>query len=214
MAKNNNNLLAVLAIFVVVLSLISFGVTLYKFNQFKEQITGYASGYVNLTVTTATSINMSDDRVNWSGGTVNANEPNATLISYGNGAAVVTRGNWSTDGVDAMIVQNIGNVNCSLTIQSSKNASRLLGSVSGTNESFQWNVTNKDANSCINVSVGQLGSFVDVNITSGGTNFCSAFAFHDNRDEIYIDIALTVPPDTNSTFLGSEQTATLTILCT
>ena len=153
MAKNNNNLLAVLAIFVVVLSLISFGVTLYKFNQFKEQITGYASGYVNLTVTTATSINMSDDRVNWSGGTVNANEPNATLISYGNGAAVVTRGNWSTDGVDAMIVQNIGNVNCSLTIQSSKNASRLLGSVSGTNESFQWNVTNKDANSCINFNV-------------------------------------------------------------
>ena len=212
MAKNNtNNVLALLALVVLVFSLISVGVTFYKFSQFKEQITGFASGYVNLTVSSSVSINMTDDRVDWSSGNVNASEGNASLVTYGT-TAVVTRGNWSTAGIDAMEVMNIGNNNCTLNLSSNKNAAQLLGSTAGTNQSFKWNITNKEANSCYNVSTGQLGNFLDVNTTI--QTFCSPFVFYDSRDEIYIDIALEVPYDTNTTFLGAEQTATITIICT
>ena len=54
MAKKNSNstVLSTLVFIVLILALLSVGVTFYKYQQFNEKITGYATatGYVNLTV--------------------------------------------------------------------------------------------------------------------------------------------------------------------
>jgi len=168
---------------------------LYKNPNVLQKLTGYVStnyGYVNLSISSYVSINLSTDSVSWGSGAINSGETNATLYTVRNGSAVVQRGNWSATNVTALHVENMGNVNCSLSIQTGKNAHDFFNSLTNSNEQYMLNVTNKESGSC---SGDLLGSWVNVNKTSGGTRFCNNLGFNKDVNEIYVDVLFTIPYD-------------------
>ena len=202
-----NNLLFIFLVIAIIFVLINISITFIKIYNFKKDLIGYASGYVNIAINTLITINMSRDTVNWSSGMINSSFGNATLYTSGENAGIVLRGNWSGANAKAFIIENIGNVNSSLSIQTSKNAHDFFNSTSSSNEEYMLNVTDKEIGSCINSSA--LGIWQDVNKTSGGTKFCSQFSFRKNSNEIYIDILITVPSDSGNV---GEQFDTITII--
>jgi hypothetical protein len=191
----SENLVFILSILLITLSFIIFLLIFFENPEVIHKFTGYVStnyGYINLSVLTFVSINLSVDSVSWGVGTINAGENNATLYTVGNNSAVVQRGNWSAINVSAFVVENIGNLNCSISVQSGKNTHDFFNSLTSSNEQYKFNVSNKEVGSCIGSS---LNTWVDVNKTSGGTKFCNNFGFKKNNNEIYIDVLLTVPYD-------------------
>ncbi len=186
-------ILAVIAISVIVLSLMNIFINIFEIPKLIEKLTGYASGYVNVTISNQIVVNLTIDTLDWGSGTITGGNTNATLKTNGNNAGTVLRGNWSGDNAKAFVVENIGNVNCSLFLYSEKNASSFFASLSNSNQDFKFNVSNKNSNSCSGTAL--LGSWIDVNTTSSGTKYCSQFDYHRDNNEIYIDVLLTVPND-------------------
>ncbi len=202
----SNNLILILVIVLIVLSLFNVFVVLKGISEAKEKFTGYALGYLNVSIQSSLSINLSRASINWSSGIINASSKNATLYTRGDSTAVVERGNWSVQGTKGFILENIGNINSSLSLQTTKNAHDFFNSLSNSNEQFMWNVSNKEPDSCSGGA--SLGQWQDVNKTSGGTKYCGQFSFNRNKNEIYIDLLLTVPSD--SGYVG-ELSDTITI---
>jgi hypothetical protein len=124
------------------------------------------------------------------------------------GAGTVTGGNWTA--ASGLILQNIGNVNVSLNLTGTKTAAQFLG---GTNPVYQWNISNVEANSCLNATGGtdflNLNTFHNVNITIGNAGYCRIFQFIDSADSIRIDFNLTVPSDSQTGALSDTITATV-----
>lgn len=198
-------LLCILMIVMAGVVLINISVTFIKIVYFERELTGYASGFVNLSIMTTLSMNVSRDTINWSEGMINSGEMNATLYTSGE-AAGVSRGNWSSSNVKGLIIANLGSVNASIFLLSGKNAHDFFNSSSSSNEEYKWNVTNKESGSCSGGTT--LGQWQDVNKTSGGTKFCSQLDFHSNNNELYLDILLTVPYDSRNV---GEQSDTITV---
>lgn len=197
----DNRLLFVFVMIIVVLSFVNIVVSLVKIGD-SEDVTGYASGYVNLSISRAISLNLSRALLDWGPGIINGSgidSYNATLYTNGDSNGIVLRGNWSGSNVRGLILQNIGTVPCSIKLQSLKDAHDFFSSVSTSNEEYKWNVSNKEPGSCI--SGFNLGEWSEVNKTSGGTKVCDSFDFNPLSNELYIDILITVPYD--SSFVGT-----------
>ncbi len=191
----SETLVLILSIAMIFFSFISIFVFLFENPEIIQKLTGYVStnyGYVNLSISTYASINLSIDSISWGIGNVNSGEVNATLYTVGNSSGVVQRGNWSGANITGLIVENVGNINCSISIQTEKNAHDFFNSLTSSNEQYKINVSNKEPGSC---SGSQLDAWVDVNKSSGGTRFCNNFSFNKARNEIYVDVLLTVPYD-------------------
>jgi hypothetical protein len=207
-----NKIVSVLTVVAVVVALANVSITLMKVADFNEKITGLASdaGYVNISVETEISVNMSRDTVNWGSGLINGTGEdrfNATLKTAQE-TATVERGNWSHGSVKGLILQNLGNINASINLTAANDADDLFGSAEGSgsdNQRYRWNMTNKDAGSCSGGSEG-LSTWNDVNKSSA--NFCGQFNYGDNENEVYIDIWLTVPYDAQNT---GAQSDTITV---
>jgi len=197
----SNGFLMVLAVVAVVVALANVSFTSMKMAEVNQKITGFASssetGKVNITIATSVSINMSRSNITWGNGTIDVGQQNSTLYTSQENAAVV-RGNWQTTNAKAFILDNVGNVNCSLILSGGKSAYAFIG---GTNPQYQWNVTNKDDGSCAGGGA-LLSTWYDVNSSA---KFCTQFGIVANS--LYIDILLTVPNDANKT---GEQTDTIT----
>lgn len=185
-------MLVIIAIIVIILSLTSIFINILNPGFIKE-FTGYASGYVNLSVNTQIIVNLTVSSLNWSSGTITGGNTNATLTTHGNDSGTVLRGNWSGDSAKAFVLENIGNINCSLFLYSEKNASGFFASLTNSNQDFKFNVSDKDSNSCFGTSL--LGNWIDVNITSPGTKYCNQLNYHKESNELYIDVSLTIPYD-------------------
>ncbi len=181
---------------------ILFGIIFYFY---ETKVTGYASGYVNISVLNWVAISLNNDTIDWGEGVIDYGELNSTLYTNNNHSGIVLRGNWSGAGVTAFEVENIGNVNCSLSIRNNKNASQFFGSLSNSNQEYKINVTNKEPNSCSGNLVGQ---WVDSNISLGGTRFCDSFYYLSTNNEVFINVLFTVPYDASN--LGN-QTDVITI---
>ena len=220
--------IVVLTFVVIAIAIVNLSVSLMKVADMNEKISGYAAGYVNLTIQTVIAINVSNQITQWGVGVVNttadqgicnipANQVNATLTTQGDADGVVVCGNWSglygnLNSAKALIVQNLGTVNASLYLVSNKNDTELIGGDETIN-AFQWNITDKQANSCqFNTTFGGNGVFVDVN--ESGSNdpqgICTNFSFDSNAREIYIDTKIVVPYNAPSS-PGGESLATFTI---
>lgn len=202
-----NNLLFLLSVIAIIIVLINISVTFIKISDFQEKSTGKVLGFINLSVSNYVAINMSRDVLDWGSGSINSSYQNSTLYTRGDSIGIVLRGNWSGENAKAFIVENVGNVNCSLYIQSGKNAHDFFDSASSSNEQYMINVTNKEAGSCSGGA--SLGQWTDVNKTSGGTKYCSQFSSLGINNEVYIDVLLTVPADSNKV---GNLTDTITII--
>jgi hypothetical protein len=152
---------------------------------------------------------MTNSSVAWGHGMVDPGSYNATLYTARSGTATVSRGNWSTSGIRGLRIENIGNINSTLTFKTAVNGSQFFGSATATNEMYQWNITDvyTDANTC-NGGTEVLNQWREVNLSAAG-KFCDDFNFQVGNNSLSIDIWLTVPYDSNATS-GAMMSDTIT----
>ena len=208
-SKNTNTLIAILVFAIVLIALVNFAVTFLKVSEFRKETTGFASlGYVNLSIVTRLEINVTQDTIDWGAGAVDAGMTNATLYTVQTDS-VVENGNWSKDP-DAIVIRNDGSINITLKIQGEHDAAELFGHVG--EQRYEWNVTNKEEGSCTGTtSEGiAIGAWWEVNKSQ--VVYCGQFDYNDNRDEVYLDVKLTVPYNTtNQSVSGTYILETITV---
>jgi hypothetical protein len=164
---------------------------------------GEGKGYVNVSITTTLAIEVIQEDVDFGEGAVDAGYSSATLYTNQDGAATQVNGNWTLPNAKAIEVRNVGNINCSLDISSSKTASSFLG---GTNPEYQWKVSDKESGSC---SGGLTHSmWYDVNSSA---RLCQHLSPLNSSDEIFLDIRVVVPYDANPTDSLVHKTDILTL---
>jgi len=200
------NVIAVLSFISVIVILINIVGVFIKISDFKEEMTGKASAYVNLSISSTVTINLTRDSIAWGSGRVDPGSTNATLYTKGDANASVSNGNWSEGNAKAFVVENTGNVNVSLSLQNANDANDFFASVSALNQEYKLNVSNKETGSC---SGNLLNIWTDVNKTSGGTMYCTQFGSLDSKDEVFIDVWLKVPYDASNIGALSD---TLTVI--
>ena len=195
---NKVNFLFIIAIVAVAVAFFNVMINLDKI----KTITGYATGTgtANLTVESSASVNFTTNNINWGSGIVTSGQSSATLNTAG---GVVTNGNWTAVS-NGLVFVNIGNVNVTLDLGAGKTAAGFLG---GTSPSYEWNITNIEANSCNNVSGIVLGASWN---TNSSARICNPLAFLDASDSVRIDIKLVVPYDTSTGAKSDIITATAT----
>jgi hypothetical protein len=189
-SKSIDNVIVVLAIVVVVVAVINLSITFMKVSDFKEKLTGYASGYVNITISSNIQINITNSSADFGAGGVNSTCEKATLTTNGGGVGVVICGNWSTTNANAIVIENNGNVNATLTAQGTNDAAAFIG---GTGSTYEWNFTISELGSC-------AGNVLTPNVfrtanTSAAATLCTDFRPLDSGDEVMLDINITVPND-------------------
>ena len=208
------NLLFIIAIVAVLIVFVNFSITLTRLQNLRTAITGLAGtlGYVNVTVSTVSAIEFTNDTLNWGSGVVNTTGGcnNATLTTNYT-AGSVTCGNWST-AVRGLTIENTGNLNVSISLNSSQTAAQLFGGTAA-RQAFQWNITAVKGGSCLNGTCGTtspqnttLATWYDVNITTGQV-ICDCMPWNPTKDLISIDILLKVPDDATVT---GQRSATIT----
>lgn len=213
-SSSTNNVLAVLAVTIVAVALVNLGITYVKISDFNNQLTGLATGYVNVTVVTVTKINVTHDIIFWGGGSITGGKSHANLTTVRMGANVVN-GNWSTassatNPASGLVVENQGNINISISFQATNNASDLFGN--GTNipsgfiPRYQWNVTNNETASCS----GGAGLNTWINVNKSDVKFCHQFSPLTESNEIYLDVKLVIPYDTPNTGYALIDPITIT----
>ncbi|MBM3234285.1 hypothetical protein FJZ19_04300 [Candidatus Pacearchaeota archaeon] len=205
--------MVVVAVIAVAIAFVNLGVTLNKIFELNKATTGYAVnvGSVNLSIISARDINFSRWMINWSIGSINTGSTNATLTTYGEGTPTVVGGNWSTGltTTKALILENIGTSNASLTLSTVKDASDMFGGTS-TLQAYMWNISSKEANGAnttCSATSETMYKFVNVNKTTGG-KFCNHLGFLQAANEIYIDILLQIPYDYSTSSWSDVITAT------
>jgi hypothetical protein len=158
------------------------------------KITGHATdtATVNVTITETAAINFTTDFVNFTDGSVTEGAVGATLDTEG----TVTDGTWGATNT-GLVLENIGNMNVTLSLKSDKNATQYLG----TGSSFKIKVTDKEAGACVGNAASDY-----TEITTQDLTVCTPLQSKDTADEIDVDIELYIP----SASLTGSRTATIT----
>lgn len=187
---DKTNLIGYFAIIVIIVSLASFGF----------RLTGKAAqdtAVVNVTVETAASINFSDDFIDFGSGAVNG-----TFARLESNDTASVDGNWSYSA-DYFTLENVGNVNVSLDLQSGKNASEFIG---GSSPDYEFSLTDGESGSC-NTSL-TFGGWYDINTTN--STICTPLDYVNSRNLLNISVRLVIPSDSLTGSLTDSFTATAT----
>lgn len=192
---SSQNALFAIAAIVLVVAALSLGFTYYSISSFKQGfLTGHvtANGTIYINITSSAAINFSTSVISWGNGSLTAGSTYANLSTS---TGTVTGGTW-VPVAQGFVVDNIGNINLSVTVLAGKTNATFIG---GTGPRYKYNITNVEAGSCVNATGFNLGEFYDTNITSPGTYACSNLSYVDSRDSIRIDIFLGIPYDAPAT---------------
>jgi hypothetical protein len=203
----NDRLVIVLSFFMALIAIAGADFSYTSVNNIRSALTSHATdtATTNLTVGTNAAISFgSNDFIDFGNGSVANGSVGGVLSSTGlttntTGFLTVTKG---------FVLENIGNTNVSLNIMTAKSAAQFIG---GTSPTYQYNITNKEANSCATPHSGfSLGTYYNTNTTSPGTFVCDNFQSIDSSDTLRIDIKLYVPSDSYTGALTDIMTATAT----
>ena len=193
----SNRTLIYLLMVAIVISLVGTLVSLSKLGELG--VTGFAgasnsTGQVNLTVGDTCSIIMSGDDVNF--GTGGINHSSGCQLNTSNGYKNI---DGCGDGILAsnygLNFTNTGNQNISLNITVNVTAAILFG---GTSPSFKINANNTESGAC-NDGNFALGNWVEVTQDNSisVSNSSNTLAADDTKDDIEIDVYLSIPQDAN-----------------
>ncbi len=205
-----------LAILLIAAIAISLGGTMLSLNRLaglsrQPQITGFATnptGTAKVNVTSTASLRFSVPTLNFGIGYVNTSDSNQYCsMASGNGAG-------SKDGVhkcvnfnaantfNSLEIENDGNRNLTLTLNSNKAASTFIG---GSSPGFMFYTTNNDTSACPDP---EPDVWSDVN-ASAEMNICqgTGLDYLDSKDSMDIHLNITIPYNS----LTGEQTVTLTV---
>jgi hypothetical protein len=158
------------------------------------ELTGFAfandTGIVNVTIGTSAAISFTANFLEFGSGAVDPGAV-AVLDSKGN----VTNGTWTPISGE-LILENIGNVDVTLQLQTDKNASSFIGG-SG-NQAFEAMVANASGNVGACIGNNTFSSYAPINETP--QDACSiSFGYASIADEIIIDFNMTIPDDATGT---------------
>lgn len=195
-----NNSVMIVAVLAVIASLAAAGFSYYAMSS-GPVVSGFAStdtGSASLTVTSTADINFTDDTISFGAGRVNPSVSGATLDTD---AGTVTDGTWTPE-TTGFVLENVGNVNVSLTLQSGKNAAELLA---GTSPTYKLKVTNVEAGSC---ETNGMSSYTEVDKNKQAA--CGNFLYATGSNSINVDLQLFVPYDSNTGALSDTITAEAT----
>jgi len=190
------NILMVIAVISVTLMAINL---IIQFDEVKK-LTGFATdtGTANLTIASQASVEFTTSVINWGTGAVDELPTYATI----NSENTVTDGNW-TQVNQALVLQNDGNSNVSVTLTTST-AATFIG---GVGPWYQLKVSNTESNSC---DTAHLILSAYTNTTGAAQDACTNFRYYDAQDTIDIDVELRIPEDATPGAKGAIITATAT----
>lgn len=206
-----NNIFAIIAVVIVIIAVFNLIIMFIKINEFNKQLTGYAttvSGYVNITINTVLSVDVTPTSINWGSGLVNNGSAIATLTTRGN-SSTVSNGSWANSTITGFVVKNTGNINGTLNMTHTKNATELFGPNSNSARAYSLNISLKDSNSC--TGGVQKAAFLTANKTNTSLpwTLCSQFGNLDESNDIWVDVQLVVPNDFNATSPSDILTFTI-----
>jgi len=154
------------------------------------EITGMATtndtGDVNVTIADSAAINFTTDLLDFGSGAVSPGQT-ASLSSLGAG----TNASWSGALVTGeLVLENIGNNNVSIMLETDKSADEFIG---GTTPTFEAIVQNNTGNDEACVGTNAFDSWNPINTTPQYA--CGSFNFSDPADELIIDFRINISDD-------------------
>lgn len=177
-----------------------------NFEEIVTITTGHATftpttvGQINITITQNLTILFTNYNMSFGNGTVNFSFPtaglNSSLSNTVKANLTLASSNWtntSNINISRFTLKNDGNVNASVTVTGTV-AATFLG---GTSPSFQYNASQKEANSC---NGGSINDWTEV--SGVAQPICTVLSAWDTRDELYVDVRITIPMDAS----GSKET--------
>ena len=197
-ADNKNikldNALMIVAIIAVGFAFVNLMTTIDKFRDI-QSLTGYATdtGVANLTILSTASINFTTFQIQWGEGYINTTATIANLSTDG-----LNSGQGWNNVTDALILENIGNVNVSINLSSDKAAATFIG---GNSPTFEWKVSSNETNACKDPT--NITAYTTV--TTAEQLACTNFGWADTTDKLEIDIAVGI-----GSGAAGEKTATIT----
>jgi len=203
MEKGRSKFILILLVVAIVSFIFSLVSLIIHYNEFFE-FTGFATdtGIANVTIIARASISFPTESVSWGSGAVDSGKISALLDTYtGN----VTDGNWTAVS-QALVLQNDGNSNVSVTLTSSKTASQFIGGSTIT-PSFKLMVSDNETNSC-GPSFNEMSSYTIM--LGSAQDACLNLSSYNIFDTIKIDVQLRVPSDASPGIKGAVITAIAT----
>jgi hypothetical protein len=169
---------ASIAIIVTSLFFIGIGITGYA-------VTDNETALVNVTITASGALNFTTAILDFGTGAVTPGQSYAVIDSEG----TVTDGDW-TPVTGELVLENIGNVNVSLTLSTNKTIEDFIGG--GTSRDFKAKVANSTGNAGA-CSGSTFDDYAQINETLQVA--CPILAFEEEHDEIDLDFEITIPND-------------------
>jgi len=207
---NSDNLLLIIAVVSVIVVLVSSTYTYNSISTFRNFLTGFAveEGYVQVEIISAAAINITSaggelgsKTINWGPGAVAPGADFAILATNGTVFQSDPTYTWTMIN-GGFIIQNIGNVNVTLSI-TSIDATNFIG---GTDALFQYNITNAKPDSCVFETGIVESTYID--FSDIATPVCSSFNSNPERDTINMDVLLRIPRDAPPGALDTTVTLT------
>ena len=156
---------------------------------------------VNVTVTTVSAINFTDNNINFGNGTVDSGKDYAVLESNGTSAV---DGSWDWGSPDNISMENVGNQNLTLNFSFADDADSLVGGTSSNNE-YSFMLSSEEAASACTEDGITKNQWYPAN--TSGKWICSNYNIDDAADELTFDIRVKIPSDSRVNNLGSTITA-------
>jgi len=195
-----NNILMIVAIVAVTFALVNLIIHYDDAVEFTGFATGQDTGTANVTILSQASVEFITNTIDWGLGSVNEIPTSALLVTNG----TVDGGNWSAVS-QALVLQNDGNTNISVTLTSTL-ATTFLGGTAVT-PLFQLKVSDNETDSCDSAH-NEMTDFTEVNGTA--QNACLNLSSYNIFDTIKIDVQLRVPSDASPGIKGAVITAIAT----
>ena len=205
----SNKTLALVLVLSLVVSLTGTWISLTRL-QTQPEFTARAgsdTGNVTLTISSVASLIFRVNTINFGSGSVNTTAPTTASNCILDTLGYISPYNCSgfTAVTQPLVIENDGNLNLSVTINSSANASQFIGGTLGGGPAFLWNFSNNETNDCQTTMHRDNGTFVPVNVTTG-TTICADLNWVDTNDTIRLDIRVRIPVDS----LTGQRNATIT----
>jgi len=203
-----------LALFIILTVIVSLGGTLLSLNKLQElsqikliptkEVTGLASGEVNLVISTNMSCTI-DSNISFG----SSGKPASTITISTNKNNIAIPSNFSdctsVAGCMGMMVNNSGNVDIFVNFSSNVDGSGLVG---GAASDFQYIAYNGTTTSTENGCRGGLPA-AWANVPTTATAICTNLTSSSANNMMTIEYNITIGPDT----IPGAKTATITVNC-
>jgi len=178
-----------LAVIVVAAIVVTLGSTALILRMGAPMITGMVitqAGTATFNITSVTSIAIPDALISFGAGAVTAGEASATINTDGL--------NTSWEGTvpnDLFVIENDGNVDIDVNVNSTVNAAGFIG---GSSPSFKWTVDKTEAGEDSACQTSDMNAYEEVT-TATNTLFCGNLSSIDAADLVAMDLQLVIPSD-------------------